>query len=494
MSSTSSISSQIATIVSQYQTTLETQSIKPLESKQTALKSRFTALSTLKTKMQTLYDSVKSSTSGTDSATQVYSVASSNEAVATATALSSMALGTHTLLISRIASADTIMSQQVSSSDTVIANTEMTSDEITAGSATRQIKVSVGGTEVGTVNIAMTSGDTNASILQKIRDAINNSSGLNAHMNASVISGSSGTARLKITSKDTGSDNAISLEDVSGGTLLDNIGLSDSVIANRTASSGTNGGYVFGAASTLDAQFTLDGADMTRGSNTITDALDGVTLKLKGVPTSSDSTITTLTVGLNTDNLRTAVNTFITNYNDLYGYIKEQTSVLSDGTANVFANDLTMLNLRVNVQALLFKSVGSNSNYDNLAKVGITMDRDGTLSISDSTTFNDVMANNPNALSNLFGFAGSSSTNGLAVQMKNILYDFVQIGGQVDSLENLVNDQLKSLKTQISDTNDRIAIKVNQYRLKYANLQTALMEMQSQLTMINSMMSSITTG
>jgi flagellar hook-associated protein 2 len=491
MSSTSSISSQISTIVSDYQTSLETQSIKPLQTKQTSLKSRFTALSTLKTKMETLYNAVKSATSGTDSATDVYSVATSNEAVATATASSSISLGTHTLAVSRVASADTIMSNQVSTSDTTIADTEMTSAEITIGAATRQIKVSVGGTEVGTVSITVNAGETNSSILQKIRTAVNDSSDLNAHISASVISGSSGTARLKITSKDTGADNAISLEDVSGGTLLDNIGLNDSIMTNRTSSSGTNGGYVYGAASNLDAVFTLDGADMTRGSNTITDALDGVTLKLKGVPTSSASTTTTLTVGLNTDNLQTAVNTFITNYNDLYGYIKTQTSVLSDGTANVFSSDQTMLNLRVNLQSLLFQTAGSDLNTNSLTKIGMTQDRDGTLSISDSTTFNDIMQNNPNAISNLFGYAGSSSTNGIAVQMKNLLYGFVQIGGQIESTENMVNDQLSTLKTQISDTNDRIAKKVDQYRLKYAQLQATLIQMQSQQTMISGMMSSI---
>ena len=136
--------------------------------------------------------------------------------------------------------------------------------------------------------------------------------------------------------------------------------------------------------SNLDANFTLDGAEMTRGTNTITDALDGVTLKLKGLPTSTDSVTTTLTVGLNTTNLQSAVNTFITDFNDLYGYVKEQTSVDSDGTAKTFSSDQTILNLRVNLQSLLFQTVdAAGANTNNLAKIGITQARDGTISISD---------------------------------------------------------------------------------------------------------------
>jgi flagellar hook-associated protein 2 len=495
MSTASSVSSQISTMVQQYQTQLQTQYITPLTNKQTTLNTRFTALSTLKTKMQTFYNATQSSTSGTDSSSDVYQVDTSNSAVATATASSSISLGSHTLVVTRVASADTIMSGQISSSDTAIADTEMTSDEQTAGSATRQIKVSVGGNEVGTVRITLNAGDTNSSVLQKIRDAINHSSDLNTNMSASVISGSAGTARLKITSKDTGSDNAISLEDVSGGTLLDNIGLSDSIITNRISSSGTNGGYVYGAASNLDAEFTLDGAEMTRGSNTISDALDGVTLKLKGLPNSTDSTTTTLTVGLNTTNLQTVVNTFITDFNDLYGYVKEQTSVDSDGTAKTFSSDQTILNLRVNLQSLLFQTVdAAGADTNSLTKIGITQARDGTISISDSTTFSNVLENNPEAIANLFGYAGSSSTNGIAVQMKNLLYGFTQVGGEIDSTENIVTDQLNTLKTQISNANDRISAQVDQYQQQYAKLQTALLDMQEQQQMVASIMSSVSIG
>ncbi|HVN48215.1 MAG TPA: flagellar filament capping protein FliD [Bacteroidota bacterium] len=495
MSTTSSISSQISTMVQQYQSQLDTQYITPLTAKQTTLNTRFTALSTLKTKMQTFYNALQSSTSGTDSSSTVYQVDTSNSSVATATASSSISLGSHTLVVSRVASADTIMSAQYNSSDTTIAGAEMTSDEVTAGSATRQIQVSVGGNVVGTVSITLNAGDTNSSVLQKIRDAINNSSALNTDMSASVISGSAGTARLKITSKTTGSDNAISLADVSGGTLLDNIGLSDSVISNRTATSGTSGGYVYGAASNLDAVFTLDGAEMTRGTNTITDALDGVTLKLSGVPSPSDSQTTTLTVGLNTTNLQSVVNTFITDFNDLSGYVKEQTSVNSDGTANVFSSDQTILNLRINLQSLIFQTVdAAGTDTNSLAKIGITQAQDGTLSISDSTTFSNILENNPEAIANLFGYAGSSSTNGIAVQMKNLIYGFTEVGGQIDSTENIVTGQLNDLKTQISDTNDRITKQVEQYQEQYSKLQTALLQMQEQQQMVSSIMSSVSMG
>lgn len=494
MSTTSSISSQISTMVQQYQTQLQTQYVTPLTNKQTALNTRFTALSTLKTKMQTFYNDLQSATSGTSSSSQVYQVNTSNSGVATATASSSIALGYHTLVVTRVASADTIMSGQSSSSDTTIANAEMTSDERTAGSATRQIQVSVGGNVVSTVNVTLNAGDTNSTVLQKISDAINNSSALNSDMTSSVISASAGTTRLKITSKNTGSDNAISLADASGGTLLDNIGLSDSIVSSRTATSGTSGGYVYGAASNLDADFTLDGAEMTRSTNTISDALEGVTLKLTGVPGPSDSQTTTLTVGLNTTNLQSVVNTFITDFNNLYGNVVEQTSVNSDGTANTFSSDMSILNLRVNLQSLLFQNVdAAGTNANNLSKIGITLSQDGTLSISDTTTFSNLLENNPESIAALFGYAGSSSTNGLAMQMKNLLYGFTEVGGQIDSTENIVTDQLNTIKTQISDANDRIAQQVEQYQAQYAQLEGTLAQMQEQSAMVNTIMSSVST-
>jgi flagellar hook-associated protein 2 len=480
----------MSTAVSAYQTKLESQYITPLTDKQSTIKTQVSSLGTLKTKIKTLYDEVKTLTKAASST--AYSVSSSDTAVATATAKSAASVGTHTLVVSRLAHADTIVSGQTTATDTTIANEELTTDEKTSGFGTRQIDITVGGTKVATVSVEVDAGDTNSTILTKIKTAINSSAAASS-LTASVVTGTSGSM-LKLTGKNTGSSNTISLSDVSG-TLLDDIGLTDSVISGRTATSGTSGGYVYSSSSDLDSSFTLDGVAMTRTSNTVTDALDGVTLKFIGTTanSSSSSTYSTLTISLDTDNIKSGIDKFLTDYNDLLDYVKTQTTVSSDGTLPTFGTDSSVLNLRSNLQSILLKTVsGVDSSYNTLAKIGITMATDGSYSIEDSTKLDDALSDNPSAVAALFGFSGSStSITGYADSMKTLLAGFAKTGGTIDSRTDILNDQLDSITSSIDKATTRVGKMVDAYQLQYAKLQAALVQAQEQQQSISSILSSV---
>jgi hypothetical protein len=148
-SSIGSLTSSIETLVAQYKASLVSKSVTPLTDKKTKLNARITSYSTMKSKLQTLFDSASG------------------------------------LSVSRSASADVLSSSRFTNTSSTIATAELTAAEKLAGSATRQIKLMMGGTDV-TIDITVTNGDSNDTVLNSIASAINASGTASQYVAASV--------------------------------------------------------------------------------------------------------------------------------------------------------------------------------------------------------------------------------------------------------------------------------------------------------------------
>ncbi len=120
-----------------------------------------------------------------------------------------------------------------------------------------------------------------------MRDAINSA---NKGVTASVINDGTGF-RLVMSSNNTGASNSLKI------TSSDTTGTGLSKLTYDPAST-TNTVSQTQAAS--DASFSVDGVAITKASNTVSDVIPGVTLNLTGT---TGTTPTTLTVGVNTDDL-----------------------------------------------------------------------------------------------------------------------------------------------------------------------------------------------
>ncbi len=166
----------------------------------------------------------------------------------------------------------------------------------------------------GTITISDTTGgqnpvsitiDSTNNSLQGIANAINSSG---ANVSASVINDGSGTPyRLAIIGKDT---NTYSINAGLTGGTYDTPTFDEKVKASQ-------------------AVFQLDGIDMTRTTNTITDAIPGVTLTLQKP---NDPSKTTITIGNDTTSVASKINDFVTSYNNVMNLINQDNSY--DATTN----------------------------------------------------------------------------------------------------------------------------------------------------------------
>ena len=427
-----------------------------METQKTTLNARLNALSDLKTKLDALFSASKElSQIGDSSKFLSYTVSSSLTNVATATASSSASKGSHTLLVTQLAKADKLLSSRMNSNDAS-----------TAGSGTKTFAITVNGTSTN-VDVVLDGTETNSSLFSKIAAAVNAQSG--AGVTAAVVKDTSTTSRLVFTSATTGSENGIVLTDVTG-TMLDAVGISAGVVSGRTAATPTAGGYTYASTDLLDAKFQLDGIDIIRGTNSVTDALSGVSFELKAVQAPTDTPVV-LNVSMDASKIQTSIETFIKAYNTALQTLTDKTSVDPDlQVRQIFAGDSIFRNLRITMRGIVGGAVSSvvTGNPKVLSDIGITTNKDGTLALSDTTKFTDALNSDARKVSDLF-----NSSGGIAVQVKSLMDTFVKTGGQIETSRTNVNNQITSLTSQIKRFDEQLDKKVDAYAEEFARLQSA---------------------
>lgn len=260
--------------------------------------------------------------------------------------------------------------------------------------------------------------DASSNTLNGLRDKINASG---AGVTASVVNMGKGPNpyQLVLTAKDTGTgktSGVVTLAALSG-TVAPSLGIAAGSYGTPLAD-GTQtivGGTTSAAsgANATDATFTLNGIELTRTTNVVKDAVDGMTFTLKQ---GGQTGTTTLTVAPDKAGATAAAQDFITKYNQLMkDYHDASTSTKNaDGSINQapLASDSATRAMMANLKATLFgqtSGLPSDSAYKTLPSLGISTQADGTVYMN-TITFQAAVTNDLASVQRLFTFAGSSTS------------------------------------------------------------------------------------
>ncbi len=265
--------------------------------------------------------------------------------------------------------------------------------------------------------------------LNGLRDAIN---GSGAGVTATIVNTGSGATpyQLVVTAKETGTGGtngtggvvrlaAIDNADSSPTTVDPTIsGLGGGTLSGTFAApTGLSGGLASsGSGVAVDALFTVNGIQLTRQSNTVKDAVDGVTFTLKrGDPTNS----TTLTVAQDSNAATTALQSLVSQFNSLLKTYRDASTPLNDGSGTItpqpLEGDSVARSLINQVRTALSGTVDglpSTDKYNSGASIGIKTNADGTLSL-DTAAFKKALEDNPVAVGKVFGLTGTSTAGGV---------------------------------------------------------------------------------
>ncbi|MEO9078418.1 MAG: flagellar filament capping protein FliD [Rhodanobacter sp.] len=312
-----------------------------------------------------------------------------------------------------------------------------------------------------TIGVGANSFNLNVSATDKLSDIatkINRASD-NPGVTATVVYGASG-AQLLMSSNATGVVNGFTISAASGSSS----GLDTLATKLSTAGSGE----------AQDAKLTLDNIAITSASNSVSGAIDGVTINLATIGS------TTLTVSQDNSAATKAVNDFVNAYNSYNTTVNALSSYdPTSHVAGVLLGDTTLTSVQRQVSSLLSGKVAGNS-IGSLAGLGILRNGvgaagavDGSIKI-DPAKLEAALKANPGAVQDLF-----TGSNGYATQLKASIDSFTGPGGIIGTREQSLNNSLSKLNTQQAQLDTRMSVYEKQLRSQYTALDTLMSKLNS---------------
>ncbi|MBV9606569.1 MAG: flagellar filament capping protein FliD [Solirubrobacterales bacterium] len=276
---------------------------------------------------------------------------------------------------------------------------------------------------------------------------------------------------------------------------------------------GTN--YIAGT----DAQYTINGSGpYYSSSNTISGAslggtgqptegqgadqtIPGVTVSLNGITGSTPATVTVAAPAPSTQNIQTAVQKFVTDYNSAISQIQtqlSQTPTSSDPTQGTLYGDSDLQQLLSSMRQMMTATVGGltgpmSSMLDAGVSTGTTTGS-GTVSQNalagdltlDTATLTTALASNASGVKSMFtswsiGFSGLVNNEAAA-------------GGTISTRIQSDTSQSSFLSTQIANLQQANTVKQNELVQEFAAMEAALSQNQSTSSWLTSQLAALPTA
>lgn len=372
-----------------------------------------------------------------ESTFQEKTVSVSDESILTAAANSSAVTGTYLLRVEQLAYA-----HQIATSSSYADY-----DTTTLGEGIITIQVGTG----TPVEITI---DSSNNTLEGIKNAINSAG---AGVTASIVNTTDGY-KLLLSSNQTGLEGAITVtSDLSGGeaTLSDFYDIQPAQNARITL------GTSEGGATPLVYE---------SSSNLVEDLIPGVSLNLKAASTES----VVLTVEDDLESIKENIRNLVAKFNEFQDFVSENTSFNADtGVAGALLGDTSLQRIQYQILNNLFRRV-TDSYFENVAEIGISVDRYGRLSL-DESKLEEALQSNLEEVKKLF------VGQGVGASLKESL-DFIvdPYQGIVKSSQDLYQGLIEDINERIEVLEERLSRKEELWREQFVALEEALAAFQTQ--------------
>lgn len=380
-----------------------------LATKQASVQAQISAYGSFRSAIAQLQGALASLKDGAQFRSRTATVA--DDKIYTATATGAAAPGAYDIEVVRLASSAKLRSGAFAASTTVVGT-----GTLTLSLGAKSFTVAVDGTN---------------STLAGIRDAINGAAG-NPGISAALVTANDGV-RLVLTSAATGAANAIEVAQSGGDGGLAQLAYDPDAVVNGLTQ----------LQAAQDARIEVDGSVYDSASNTITGAIDGVTLNL--LKQTAADTPNRLTVAVDQSKPQAAVNSFVAAYNQVLTGLrrlgaydaatKQGGALLGDPMLRGFLSSV-----RTELGAASPKLAGNA--YTALSDIGVTTNLDGTLKV-DATKLAAAFNGNADAVARLF-----SGEGGVAKRLDAMLGSYTATGG-------LLEARTKGLQTTLDDLGKR---------------------------------------
>lgn len=358
-----------------------------IDTKITANEAKITAYADLQDKLQAVNDAIdglRNRSVSTGASSNLFGQRTAyvgDGDVFSATVDDDTEVGTYSVMVQQLATKHKIAADAISSKTDALGYSGSFTLQAADGSA---------------VTIAMESDDS----LTDLRDAINANKSTSG-VTASIVQVSDSSYQLILTANDTGEE--ISLTDGGDG-VLSSLGLTDS-----------DGAIKNELVAVQDAIVEIDGVSITRASNTIDDAIEGVTLNLYSA---SPDTAVSMEVSTDLSSIKSAITSFVDAYNEYRDFVLTQQATTSDGTASsdatLFSDSLLRQIVRSVNSALNTSITTDDGTVLSMASLGISFNSSNELEL-DEDTLNSILSSDVDAVQQLLGLNMTSSSTQMSL-------------------------------------------------------------------------------
>lgn len=439
-----------------------TNKLNLLKSQQQSYQTTLSAFGTLQSALSTFQTALQ----GLSDPTQFLQMAAttSDNTILTATAGNGAQAGSYNVQVSQLAQAQSLSAAGVASQSAAIGN----------GSPTK-LTITFGTIDGGTLSNGTYSGatftpnaaqqplnitiDSSNNSLQGIRDAIN---AANAGVQATIVNDGSGTPyRLVLTSASSGANMSMSISS----TAATSGGTADPAISSLLSYDPTGTQNLTQTAVGQDAELTVNGLAVSSHTNSVSGAIQGVTLNLLKA---DKATITTTN---NSTAVSAAVNGFVAAYNALQGTIGKLTAFDPTGqNTGPLLGDPTVQLIQNRIQSILNGSLPgvSGTALSTLTQIGVNFQADGTLAVDSAklqnalssganfTQLASLLATNGTATDSLVSYVGASSNTQAGQYAVNITQAATQ-GSAIGAVQLSASTVLDSTNNTLSVTVDNVS-------------------------------------
>lgn len=208
-----------------------------------------------------------------------------------------------------------------------------------------------------------------------------------------------------------------------------------------------------------NAEFTYNGIDIERTSNTIDDLLSGVTLTLKEEGT------TQVSVEQNTEYIAERITNFVDKYNSaMYQLGVDTKSSTDEDERGIFSSDSTIKSMKASLVSML-SSVGEGNAM--IEDFGLELDDDGRLSL-DTEVLNAKLADDPTSTQAFFTGGTYTKEDGSTVELQGAFSEMENEVAKYSKYNNVLDQLRDSIKTRYDSLTEQKEKAIARLDVSYA--------------------------
>ncbi len=234
------------------------------------------------------------------------------------------------------------------------------------------------------------------------------------------------------------------------------------------------------------AHVRVDNIDIYSDTNTLTEAIPGMTLDLRKAEA---GTTTSLAVNVDKAAIKEAIEEFATGYNKVVSFITGQSVIDGEG-GGVLGGDSGINAIKRRLQTMLTQPVENSGTLRALSQLGFETQKDGTLQVNEKT-LNAAIDTNLDSVVSLL--AGEDGVEGVATRFKNYLFDLTSSAtGMLQGRRESINSNLKRIDTKIDASQARLEQRQKTLEAQFSAMETLVSNLNAQSSYLTQQMTALT--